>query len=189
MIPLYDNKINRKVRVFISSTFSDMQSERNMIVHSVFPRLRKAFSAKLIDITEVDLRWGIPEEDSENSRILEICIGEVLHCSPFFVGMIGDRYGSIAPEDAVSNLPPAYKKALGNEIPPRLSITELEMRAGVFIPKNVDFSCFLVKESVLKNPATQPEITNLISNIDSSYKLLSYSSDHEFEELLYSNLT
>lgn len=188
MIPLYDNKINRKVRVFISSTFSDMQNERNIIVHSIFPRLRKAFSAKLIDITEVDLRWGIPEEDSENSRILEICIGEVLHCSPFFVGMIGDRYGSIAPEDAVSNLPPAYKKALGGEIPPRISITELEMRAGVFVPKNVDFSCFLVKEAVLKNPATQPEITNLISNIDSSYKLLSYSSDHEFEDLLYSNL-
>ena len=65
MIPAYDKKINRKVRVFISSTFADMQTERNIIVHSVFPRLRKEFSAKLIDITEVDLRWGIPEEDSD----------------------------------------------------------------------------------------------------------------------------
>lgn len=188
MIPLYENKINRKVRVFISSTFSDMQNERNIIVHSVFPRLRKNFSAKLIDITEVDLRWGIPEEDSENSRILEICIGEVLHCSPFFVGMIGDRYGSIAPEDAVNNLPPAYRKALGSEIPPGLSITELEMRAGVFVPKNVDFSCFLVKDTVLNNPELQPEVTNLVSHIDNTYKMLSYSSDSEFEDLLYDNL-
>lgn len=188
MIPLYDNKINRKVRVFISSTFSDMQNERNIIVHSVFPRLRKAFSAKLIDITEVDLRWGIPEEDSENSRILEICIGEVLHCSPFFVGMIGDRYGSIAPEDAVNNLPPAYKKALGGDIPSGLSITELEMRAGVFVPKNVDFSCFLIKNEVLRNPEVQPEVSNLISHVDNEYKMLSYASDNEFEDLLYSNL-
>ena len=188
MIPLYDSKINRKVRVFISSTFADMQNERNIIVHSVFPRLRKTFSAKLIDVTEVDLRWGIPEEDSENSRILEICIGEVLHCSPFFVGMIGDRYGSIAPEDAVNNLPPAYKKALGDEIPPGLSITELEMRAGVFVPQNVDFSCFLIKDNVLKDPDVQPEVTNLISRIDNTYKMLSYSGDNEFEDLLYSNL-
>lgn len=188
MIPLYENKINRKVRVFISSTFSDMQNERNIIVHSVFPRLRKAFSAKLIDITEVDLRWGIPEEDSENSRILEICIGEVLHCSPFFVGMIGDRYGSIASDDAVNSLPPAYKQALGGEIPPGLSITELEMRAGVFVPRNIDFSCFLIKQNVLHNPGVQPEVSNLISHIDSAYKMLSYSCDNEFEDLLYRNL-
>ena len=188
MIPLYDKKINRKVRVFISSTFSDMQKERNIIVHSVFPRLRKVFSSKFIDITEVDLRWGIPEEDSENSRILEICIGEVLHCSPFFVGMIGNRYGSIASDEAINDLPPAYKKALGNELPSGLSITELEMRAGVFVPNNIDFSCFFIKSDVMEEQNLQPEIHSLISNITNSYEMFPYSDESEFEEVLYNSL-
>ena len=188
MIPAYDKKINRKVRVFISSTFADMQTERNIIVHSVFPRLRKEFSAKLIDITEVDLRWGIPEEDAENSRILEICIGEVLHCAPFFVGIVGGRYGSIASDDAVQQLPPAYKKALGSEVPSGLSITELEMRAGVFVPNNVDFSCFFVKREVELDEGLQPEIRKLLEHIEGAFSSCPYSTEAEFEETLYTRL-
>ena len=122
-----------------------MQYERNIIVNSVFPRLRKEFGSKLIDITEVDLRWGIPEEISQNSKILEICIGEVLRCSPFFVGIVGERYGSTATDKAINDLPPAYKKALGEHVPSGLSITELEIRAGVFIPNNVEYSCFFME--------------------------------------------
>lgn len=188
MIPLFDKKINRKVRVFISSTFSDMQQERNIIVHSVFPRLRKVFSSRLIDIAEVDLRWGIPEEDSESSRILEICIGEVLHCSPFFVGMVGDRYGSLASDEAIEGLPPAYRKALGEVIPSGLSITELEMRAGVFVPNNVDFSCFFIKSDIMNNPTLQPEVMTLISQITDSYEMRLYADMKQFEEKLYQSL-
>ncbi len=188
MIPLFEQKINRKVRVFISSTFSDMQGERNIIVHSVFPRLRKAFSSRMIDITEVDLRWGIPEEDSESSRILEICIGEVLHCSPFFVGMVGDRYGSLASDEAIEGLPPAYRKALGEELPAGLSITELEMRAGVFVPKNADFSCFFIKSDILNDPTVQPEVVTLISHITDSYEMHPYTDLQQFEEKLYQTL-
>lgn len=187
MIPAYDRKINRKVRVFISSTFQDMQEERNIIVHSVFPRLRKVFAERMIDITEVDLRWGIPEEDSENSKILEICIGEVLRCTPFFVGIVGNRYGFIAPDDAISDLPPAYKKALGDDLPSGLSITELEMRAGVFVPNNVDFSCFFIKGEDNED-VRQPELMNLISSIKSSYEAHSYQNNDEFENSLFESL-
>ena len=77
MIVSYDKKINRKVRVFISSSFSDMGRERDTLVHSVFPRLRKEFSEQMIDIMEVDLRWGIPEEDSENSQIIAADLREI----------------------------------------------------------------------------------------------------------------
>ena len=188
MIPSYDKKINRKVRVFISSTFSDMQSERNIIVNSVFPRLRKTFDARQIDINEVDLRWGIPEEDSESSKILEICIGEVLHCSPFFVGMVGNRYGTLASDESINNLPPAYRKALGENLPSGLSITELEMRAGAFVPKNVDFSCFFIKKSLINSKEIPIEVSKLIDNINASYESYTYSDGKEFEEQLYNSL-
>ena len=181
MIISYEKKINRKVRVFISSTFSDMKKERDIIVHSVFPRLRREFTPKMIDINEVDLRWGIPEEDSETSKILEICIGEVLHCLPFFVGIVGQNYGSIASREAIENLPPAYRKAVGGDLPDNTSITELEMRAGVFIPKNADFSSFFLKKNIDKKEIL-PQLERLITNINSGYNTYTYDNLKMFEE-------
>lgn len=187
MIFSYEKKINRKVRVFISSTFSDMERERNIIVHSVFPRLRQEFSSQMIDITEVDLRWGIPEEDAENSRILEICIGEVLHCSPFFVGIVGQRYGAIASVDAINNLPPAYRTAVGKGFPEEISITELEMRAGAFVPNNVDFSCFFIKSNIKKEEML-PQLEQLIESIHSSYTTYTYDNLDTFEAQMFHSL-
>lgn len=187
MIISYGKKINRKVRVFISSTFSDMIQERNIIVYSVFPRLRQEFSTQMINVTEVDLRWGIPEEDSENSKILEICIGEVLHCAPFFVGIVGQQYGTIVPMDIISNLPPAYKKALGENLPNDVSITELEMRAGVFVPNNIDFSCFFIRKNVDKKEI-YPQVKRLIENISTSYSSYTYDNLGTFEEQMFQSL-
>lgn len=187
MIISYDKKINRKVRVFISSTFSDMKKERDIIVHSVFPRLRREFTPKMIDINEVDLRWGIPEEDSETSKILEICIGEVLHCLPFFVGIVGQNYGSIASREAIENLPPAYRKAVGGDLPDNTSITELEMRAGVFIPKNADFSSFFLKKNIDKKEIL-PQLERLITNINSGYNTYTYDNLKMFENEIYTSL-
>lgn len=187
MIFSYDKKINRKVRVFISSTFSDMEQERNTIVYNVFPRLRQEFSSQMIDISEVDLRWGIPEEDSENSRILEICIGEVLHCSPFFVGIVGQRYGAIASADAIDNLPPAYRNAVGKGFPEEISITELEMRAGAFVPNNVDFSCFFIKSDIEKAKML-PQLKNLIENIHKSYIAYTYDNLETFGDQMFNSL-
>lgn len=187
MIFSYDKKINRKVRVFISSTFSDMERERDIIVYSVFPRLRQEFSSQMIDVNEVDLRWGIPEEDSENSKILEICIGEVLHCFPFFVGIVGQRYGAIAPMDAIDNLPPAYRKAVGEDLPEGVSITELEMRAGAFVPNNVDFSYFFIKSDINKMEIL-PQLQQLIETINTSYVTVTYDNLETFEQQIFNSL-
>ena len=85
MIVYFDEKLEAKIRVFISSTFRDMQGERNVIVNTVFPLLRREYKNRSVDIMEVDLRWGISEKDISNMTLLEICIGETLNCVPFFV--------------------------------------------------------------------------------------------------------
>jgi telomerase protein component 1 len=48
----------RTVRVFISSTFRDMQAERDHLVRVVFPRLRARLEPHRIHFVDVDLRWG-----------------------------------------------------------------------------------------------------------------------------------
>ena len=43
-------------KVFISSTFLDMQNERDILSKRVFPRLRRRFQGQLEAIREIDLR-------------------------------------------------------------------------------------------------------------------------------------
>ena len=46
----------KTVRVFISSTFRDMQAERDHLVRFVFPRLREQLLPRRIHLVDVDLR-------------------------------------------------------------------------------------------------------------------------------------
>ena len=68
---------SRSIRIFISSTFQDMQSERDMLVTKVFPRLRQIAYERNVTLTEVDLRWGITEEEAKSSKVVEICLDEI----------------------------------------------------------------------------------------------------------------
>ncbi|TKS79483.1 Telomerase protein component 1 [Collichthys lucidus] len=65
----------RGVRVFISSTFRDMHAERDILVRSVFPELRRRAASHCLYLQEVELRWGVTEE--ETGRATELCLSEV----------------------------------------------------------------------------------------------------------------
>ncbi|MBN3305184.1 TEP1 protein, partial [Amia calva] len=58
----------RTVRVFISSTFRDMHGERDVLVRSVFPELRRRAAPHCLCVQEVELRWGVTEEESSRHR-------------------------------------------------------------------------------------------------------------------------
>jgi nephrocystin-3 len=94
---------SRLVRVFISSTFRDFIEERDELVKMVFPELRRRCKERFVEVLEVDLRWGITEEQSKSGETLRICLEEIDRCRPsapvFFVGLLGERYGWIPPRD------------------------------------------------------------------------------------------
>lgn len=92
----------RVVRVFISSTFRDMHAERDVLVHSVFPELRRRAASHCLYLQEVDLRWGVTEEDS--GRAAELCLGEVCR-SQMLVQILGERYGLVPSKPALPDLP------------------------------------------------------------------------------------
>ena len=56
------------VRVFLSSTFRDFMEERDLLVKQVFPRLRQKAKRRGVELVDVDLRWGITEEESEQGK-------------------------------------------------------------------------------------------------------------------------
>ncbi|XP_048867446.1 telomerase protein component 1 [Brienomyrus brachyistius] len=110
------------VRVFVSSTFRDMHSERDVLVRSVFPELRRRAAPYGLWVHEVDLRWGVTEEEA--SRAAELCLAEVCR-SQLLLGILGERYGVVPPRPALPDLPQYHWL---ESSPPGLSITEMEIR-------------------------------------------------------------
>ena len=84
----------KTVRVFISSTFRDMQSERDWLVRFVFPKLRQELVQRRIHLVDVDLRWGVTSEQDA----LSVCREVVDECRPRFLCMLGGRYGWVPPD-------------------------------------------------------------------------------------------
>jgi len=114
------------VRVFISSTFRDMHAERDHLVTVVFPELRERCERLGLEFFDVDLRWGVPEKgaDGEKANSWEYCKQWINRVEPFFVCILGQRYGYIPrPEDIRD---PDDRKNFAD-----LSITEMEIRHAV----------------------------------------------------------
>jgi nephrocystin-3 len=117
----------RVIRVFVSSTFRDMHAEREELIKFVFPELRTRCRARQVEFTEVDLRWGITEEQKAEGKVLPVCLAEIERCRPYFIGLLGERYGYI-PEHIDGEL---LKMQSWLKEHKEKSITELEMLYGV----------------------------------------------------------
>jgi hypothetical protein len=72
--PLTFQKEQRGVHVFISSTFRDMMQGREVLVKKAFPLLRKLRPERLVTFSEVDLRWGITDEQKAEGHVLPLCL-------------------------------------------------------------------------------------------------------------------
>jgi WD40 repeat protein len=101
------------VRIFISSTFLDMQAERDYLARIVFPKLRRELARERIHIVDIDLRWGVTSEEDA----YEVC-KEVMGGCSVVMGLLGGRYGWVPPGR-------------------NLSITDLEIRHALERLKDV----------------------------------------------------
>jgi len=85
----------RPIRVFVSSTFRDMQVERDLLAKEVFPEVRQRCRELGAEMVAVDLRWGVTEKQADRGEVLAICLHEIEQCRPYFIGILGERYGSV----------------------------------------------------------------------------------------------
>jgi len=120
----------RQIRVFISSTFCDMQEDRDFLVKKIFPQLRKLCEEHAVTWTEVDFRWGITNEQAAEGKVLPLCLEEVQRCRPYFIGLLGERYGSMPEPNSISAELLQSHPWLKDQL--KCSITELEILHGVF---------------------------------------------------------
>ena len=124
----------RTIRVFISSTFKDMHTERDYLVKYLFPELKERCIKRGLALVDVDLRWGVTEEEAEQGKAIEICLDEIENCRPFFIGILGERYGW-TPESY--QVPDYAKYDWLSKFEKGHSITALEIYHGVLNNKEM----------------------------------------------------
>ena len=127
---------------FISSTFKDMQAERDILHERIFPRLRTLLKSFGEDVQEVDLRWGVDTvnmtEEESGYEVLKICIDAIDRCKPYLVVLLGERYGWIPGMKLVDA---ARDTRISDRYEEEMSITELEIQYGALLNQEAFAKC------------------------------------------------
>jgi tetratricopeptide (TPR) repeat protein len=110
-----------------------MHAERDWLRHHVFPRLEEELRRRRYHLEIIDLRQGVEtgeaatEEERELS-VLKVCLEEIRRSRPFFIVLLGDRYGWIPPESRIE----AAARDAGLAIEAKgKSVTALEIEFGI----------------------------------------------------------
>lgn len=137
--------------IFISSTFQDMQQERDLIRDCVLPILKDEIKRYGRNIELCDLRWGVNSSDMEKEdseiKVLQVCFNEIEKSKPFFIVLLGDRYGWIPDEGIVKRI--LSEKEINDSEYYGKSVTEMEILYGALKnenPQNVFFYFRKIKE-------------------------------------------
>jgi tetratricopeptide (TPR) repeat protein len=119
--------------VFITSTFRDMQAERDHLRAHVFPELEERLRERFCHLEPIDLRWGVEtrsagDEHMRDVLVLKVCLAEIERSRPFLIALIGDRYGWVPPEERMRAA--AQEAGYQGDVAER-SVTALEIEFGV----------------------------------------------------------
>lgn len=180
---------NRQIRVFISSTFKDLQEERDYLITKVFPLLQAEAEKRDVTVTPLDLRWGITEDDARSGKVLQICLQEIENSHPFFIGIIGNRYGWCPSKEEFEKneiLQERWGDWLKKDLDNGLSVTEMEIQYGVLRSKNNVRAHFFLKRGGNIESDNEEKLEKLKAAIrkDGRYPVDDFSSHEELGELL-----
>ena len=182
-----------------------MHQEREELVKFVFPRLRKLCESREVVWGEVDLRWGVTDEQVAEGQVLPICLEEIKRCRPYFIGLLGERYGwvpKVVSPDVIESEPWLEEHFHGKK-----SVTELEILHGVLLnPEMAEHAFFYFRDSDYLNhlpagsdiadftsdtPESRVKLAELKQRIrDSKFRFHEdYADPKELGELVLQDLT
>lgn len=125
----------QQISIFVSSTFQDMDLERDCLNRYILPKLNEYYNPKGYNVQLIDLRWGvttdgIKDEKDKEQAILKTCLDVIDNCRPFFIGFIGERYGWIPPIETIDKT--IHESTQNKKIfKDSLSVTQLEIEYGI----------------------------------------------------------
>jgi tetratricopeptide (TPR) repeat protein len=185
------------LRVFISSTFLDLDEERQHLAKKVFPAIRHICRQYGMEFTEIDLRWGLTDEESRHGKVIRICLEEIDRCRPYFIGIIGDRYGWIPTFHELQRDQELLNKYpwVEDSIFEKKSLVEIEFDyAALRQPDKAEYAFFYSRKQQRRYQNTQDSsdleyLGKLKDRIrESGLPLHEFSGPEMLGELIYSDL-
>jgi tetratricopeptide (TPR) repeat protein len=138
-----------------------MQDEREELVKRVFPSIRRLCEQRGVAFAEVDLRWGVTDEQKAEGAVLPVCLAEIDRSRPYFIGLIGQRYGWVPeslPDDLAAQLP--WLRDLADT-----SVTEMEILHGVLNdPAGIDSAFFYLRDPAWMENASAEQLALLVEH-------------------------
>lgn len=118
------------LKFFVSSTFRDMMSERDMLRNSVYPVLNQEVHSFGETVSFCDLRWGIDTKDlnehESSKHVIQTCLNEI-DKSQYMIVFLGSRYGWMPKEDYIKEIAKDRNLILEDY---QISVTALEIYYG-----------------------------------------------------------
>lgn len=184
----------QEFRLFVSSTFRDLQAERDELIKKVLPRIRRECQRRGVGFTEIDLRWGITPEEARTGKVVRICLEEIDRCAPYFIGIIGSRYGWQPTHDDLAKDPEVLHKFpwIAEFIDAERSIVDLEFTYGALHPARASqpSAFFYRRESHPDEEAAERDRLNILAERIShaGLPLTHFSDPSTFGEQVFTDL-
>ena len=70
----------KEIALFLSSTFTDMKTERDLLMEDVYPYLREFCRRLGYEFSVADMRWGVRDQMTDEHQAVQICVTEVQRC-------------------------------------------------------------------------------------------------------------
>ena len=143
LLPKFDLKI------FVSSTFTDTHAERNILLERIAPEMVTLASQHKIQVTFLDMRFGVRDENTADHLTWIACRQELERCSSessgiFFISLQSHKYGyrpipkylsdehfqarfkSASTPEPTSQLAAKWYQVDTNSVPPRYELCRLD---------------------------------------------------------------
>lgn len=178
-----------------------MNAERGYLVNNIFPRLKKEYDKLGLTIIPVDLRWGITEEEQRQGRVIATCLEQVDAARPFFIGILGNRYGSVFTEADLGSMRETLTRQypwLKQAIAEGRSVTEIEILYSSMMNESSESAFYLrspkmqVPPSFCELPGSegQQKLEALRAKIktQNKHRVGEYTSLEQLGEMVYDDI-
>ncbi|WP_037373168.1 DUF4062 domain-containing protein, partial [Salipiger mucosus] len=169
-------------RIFISSTFRDMQDERDILARRVLPRLRAEVPGAA-HLVEIDLRWGLTRAMTADGGAVRLCL-EGVDAAHGVLGMIGARTGW-QPDPSFLR---AFDRAFAGTLPGPCGLTELELRRAFAKARS---GTAPLPRILIAERARTAETAPLVDWLEAHHpeRLALYDTPERFEQAAHAALT
>lgn len=183
--------MHKKVfRVFLSSTFSDFQAEREALRNRVWPEMEALCASRGAYFQAIDLRWGISPSAASSQETLDICLEEVRRCKslspkpkPNFILLVGNRYGWRPPASRIPE--PDFKRLLEALAPDDFKLIQdiYRLDENAPTPERLLLSKDQISQMGIDWPEIEPKLVDILLKAaeacDLNSERYSYSATHQ----------